>query len=82
MKLYEFGCSCIGFDEQTIVRPCESNYDNREYFIRSDKESRILDRNKPGVELDAGRTAEILVDLNMLIIDGYRFREIRSLLVN
>ena len=78
MKLYKFGCGCIGFDEQTIVRPCDS-IDDREYGISHDR-NRILDRNKPGVELDARRTNEILLDLNMLIIDGYRFRQLRSLL--
>ena len=76
MKLFKYGCGCIGFDEFTIIKSCESSdLDGREYFLDARRETHIIDRNLKATPLSDEETQEIAEELRVLLVDGYRYRE-------
>ncbi len=78
--LVEWDCGCIGFhaeraDRAFIVRPCDGDRDDSEYFFGHRNMSK-----KECEELDDRKEECILLNLKELIIKGYRYEEIKRLL--
>ena len=81
IELKKFNCGCIGFDPLVIVKACDSgSYESdRSLMVSATNETRIREPERYTL-LSHDESKEILEALNRLVIDGYKFREVRSIL--
>lgn len=72
VKLYKFGCGCIGLTDELLIKPCNDKMDilwGPGY---------IMDRNKASIQISDDEATNIMLELRRLISDGYRFRDIQN----
>jgi len=88
-KRYE--CGCIGFvlnggaidpDAKRIwlVKPCDTDRDDPEYCLRHSAGRSSTLAHKPSTKLSDAEIESIFDDLGDLIADGYRFRDLKTIL--